>query len=79
MKPIIDTLIFLGKQNIPIRGHRDDGIFDNSQKPTENNGNFRELLNFRISTGDESLKKHLLTSESRATYISKTTQNELYL
>jgi len=47
---IIDTLIFIGKQNIPIRGHRDDGsIFDDSQKPTENNENFREILNFRIS------------------------------
>ncbi|KAL4148597.1 hypothetical protein QTP88_002786 [Uroleucon formosanum] len=42
LKPIIDSLIFLGKQNIAIRGHRDYGsIFDNSQKPTENNGNFR--------------------------------------
>ncbi|XP_060862053.1 uncharacterized protein LOC132945023 [Metopolophium dirhodum] len=78
LKPIIDSLIFLGKQNIAIRGHRDDGsIFDDSQKPTENNGNFRELLNFRISSGDEILKNHLLSSESRATYISKTTQNEL--
>lgn len=78
LKPIIDTLIFLGKQNIAIRGHRDDGsIFDDSQKPTENNGNFRELLNFRILSGDEILKNHLLTSQSRATYISKTTQNEL--
>ncbi|KAL4082395.1 hypothetical protein QTP88_029993 [Uroleucon formosanum] len=78
LKPIIDSLIFLGKQNIAIRGHRDDGsIFDDSQKPTENNGNFKELLNFRISSGDEILKNHLLSSESRATYISKTTQNEL--
>jgi len=54
LKPIIDSLIFLGKQNIAIRGHRDDGsIFNDSQKPTENNGNFRELLNFRISSDDE--------------------------
>jgi len=43
----------------------------------ENKGNFRELLNFRISAGDETLKNHLLTTQSRATYISKTTQNEL--
>jgi len=54
LKPIIDAFIYLGKQNISIRGHRDDGsIFDDSQKPTDNNGNVKELLNFRISSGDE--------------------------
>lgn len=39
--------------------------------------NFRELLNLRISSGDETLQNHLLPSQSNATYISKTTQNEL--
>ncbi|KAE9537022.1 hypothetical protein AGLY_006829 [Aphis glycines] len=59
-------------------GHRDDGsLFDDSDTPSENKGNFREFLNFRISAGDETLKNHLLTTQSRATYISKTTQNEL--
>jgi hypothetical protein len=78
LKPITDSLIFLGKQNIAIRGHRDDGsIFDAFQKPAENNGNFRELLNYRISSGDEILKNNLLSSDFRATYISKTTQYEL--
>lgn len=78
LKPIINTLAFLGRQNIAIRGHRDDGsLFDDSDTPSENKGNFRELLNFRISAGDDTLKSHLLTTQSRATYISKTTQNEL--
>jgi len=78
LKPIIETIAFLGRQNIAIRGHRDDGsLFDDSDTPSENKGNFRELLNFRISAGDETLKNHLLTTQSRATYISKTTQNEL--
>ncbi|XP_071056243.1 52 kDa repressor of the inhibitor of the protein kinase-like [Onthophagus taurus] len=42
-----------------------------------NEGNFRELLRFRVESGDDILRKHLETMSSRATYISKTTQNEL--
>ncbi|KAF0721191.1 Uncharacterized protein FWK35_00031947, partial [Aphis craccivora] len=61
-KPIIETIAFLGRQKITIREHRDDGsLFDDSDTPSENKGNFRELLNFRISAGDETLKNHLLT------------------
>jgi len=26
MRPIIETVVFLGRQNIPLRGHRDDGL-----------------------------------------------------
>lgn len=73
--PIIKTIIFLGKQNIPFRGHRDDGVLENNSAVNE--GNFRALLKFRIDSGDYTLKKHLEESSSRATYISKTTQNEL--
>lgn len=42
-----------------------------------NEGNFRELLRFRIDSGDTDLENHLKTSSSRATYISKTTQNDI--
>jgi len=42
-----------------------------------NEGNFRELIKFRIESGDLTLKSHLEDIEKRATYISKTTQNEL--
>ena len=37
-------------------------------------GNFKELLDFRASAGDELLKEHLVKN---ASYISKTSQNEL--
>jgi len=74
---IQDGKAFLNNYYNP-RGHRDAGsLFDDSDTPSENKGNFRELLNFRISAGDENLKNHLLTTQFRATYISKTTQNEL--
>lgn len=87
--PIIETILLCGRQNIPLRGHRDDGNFmnDNSSDrdgSTEmdtvvkhNEGNFRELLKYRINAGDQTLAKHLQTVSSRATYISKTTQNDI--
>ena len=69
------TLIFCGQQNIPLQGHRDDGQL--STNSVINDGNFRALLRFRIDAGDEILEIHLKNSSSRATYISKTTQNAL--
>jgi hypothetical protein len=40
-------------------------------------GNFRSLLKYRIDGGDSTLEQHLSTTSKTATYISKTTQNEL--
>ncbi|XP_077306272.1 52 kDa repressor of the inhibitor of the protein kinase-like [Lithobates pipiens] len=45
--------------------------------PEVNEGNFRELLRYRVASGDKVLEKHLLTASSRATYISKSTQNDI--
>ena len=42
-----------------------------------NKGNFRELLRFRVNVGDKALEDHLKAASSRATYISKTVQNEI--
>ena len=81
LTPIVETVIFLGRQNIPFRGHRDDGnlleIDDEDSDVMSNEGNFRELLKFRVSSGDANLKIHLKTARASATYISKTTQNAL--
>ncbi len=85
--PIVKTILLCGRQNIALRGHRDDHQLPilNQQIATENNssasctneGNFRALLMFRIDAGDIALKQHLLNTASNATYISKVTQNEL--
>jgi hypothetical protein len=81
LRPIVESIIFLAKQNIPLRGHRDDGsIIDETSSvasPVINEGNFRELLRFRIQSGDAVLKKHLKTASATATYVSKTVQNEI--
>jgi predicted RNA-binding protein YlxR (DUF448 family) len=77
LKPIVETLIFLGRQNIPLRGHRDDGSLLDISESSVNEGNFRELLRFRVGAGDKVLENHLQTASSRATYISKRSQNSL--
>lgn len=84
--PIVESIIFLGRQNISLRGHRDDGMIDvfpeqrnTGERKTheeKNEGNFRELLKYR-SVYDQCLKNHLQNVNCRATYISKTTQNDI--
>ena len=48
-----------------------------STNQSASQGNFRSLLAFRVDAGDAVLKEHLATAGKNATYISKTTQNEL--
>jgi len=80
IRPIIETIIFLARQNIPLRGHRDDGdllTMASSNTSVINEGNFRELLRFRIKSGDKILENHLKTTHAKATYISNTIQEEI--
>lgn len=78
--PIIKSIIFCARQNIALRGHRDDGKLnsknDENDKMT-NEGNFREILKFRVDAGDTDLADHLKNTAANATYISKTVQNEI--
>ena len=66
------TIIFCGRNNIPLRGRHDDDPTNESLQ-----GNFQALLYFRIDSGDEVLQNHLENSSPNATYISKTIQIEL--
>ncbi|XP_065584376.1 52 kDa repressor of the inhibitor of the protein kinase-like [Artemia franciscana] len=77
LKPILESIIFLGRQNIPLRSNRDDGSLSLDDMPLSNEGNFRELLRYRAESGNSKLKEQLKTSGKNATYISKTTQNQL--
>jgi len=79
IKPIIEAIILCGRQNISLRGHRDDGRLvltksdDNDIK--NNKGNFREILRYRAQ-GDLNLKMYL-ESDGTIKYTSKTSQNSI--
>lgn len=72
LKSLFKTIIFCGKNNIALRGPRDD-----DPQNTSLSGNFQALLEFRIDSGDQTLQHHLETAPRNATYISKTIQNEM--
>ncbi|XP_054706649.1 52 kDa repressor of the inhibitor of the protein kinase-like [Uloborus diversus] len=81
LKPIVKTVLFCAHNNLPLRGHRDDGNL-NSREEQENalrgnQGVFKSLLAFRIHAGDEDLKTHLTTCRKNSTHISKTIQNDI--
>lgn len=82
--PIIKSIFFLGRQNIALRGHRDDGQLlsknissDFSSYAESITNHFRELLKFRIDAGDTNLEHHLMSTSKNNTYISYTIQNNL--
>ncbi|XP_059146539.1 zinc finger MYM-type protein 1-like, partial [Physella acuta] len=76
LAPIIETIIFCGRQGLALRGHRDFGNFQ-LEDPDENDGNFRALLRYKAMGGDETLKHHLENSSKNARYLSPTIQNEV--
>jgi len=88
--PIVKTIIFCGRYNIPLRGHRDDvnlkklipiddtaNVHEIQAINNQNIGIFKQLLLFRIDAGDENLRKHFELASKNATFVSKTVQNEL--
>lgn len=68
---IIKALLVCGKQNISIRGHRDD-----SMTTASNKGNFLAILDL-MSESDIILRNHLVYCKKNAMYTSKTIQNEI--
>lgn len=74
--PIIGAIILCGRQNIALRGHRDDAQRYNSDK--HNPGNLQEILKFLELYGNNSVfEEHMANAPRSATYRSKTTQNEI--
>jgi hypothetical protein len=74
--PIIKTVILCGRQELALRGHRDQGPLV-LEEPSKNDGNFRALLRYRIDGGDETLKQHVTTCGLNASYLSYKIQNEI--
>ena len=65
LKSIISTIVFCGTHDMPLRGRLND------------EGNFIDLLHFRIESGDCVLGEHISKSNKNARYISATIQNKL--
>ena len=62
------------RQETALRGHRDDGpLFD---EVSCNRGNFKELI-MLMSEFHKTLKDNIESCARNATYLSKTTQNDL--
>ena len=79
LSSIIETIVFCGRQCLPLRGH-EDSIRNHpnfSMEVKNNSGNFLELLYFIASKGDKTLKKHLEKKCKNAMYTSAPIQNEL--
>lgn len=66
-----------GRQGLALRGNDDSGKIELDKEPDHNDGNFRALLRFRCSSGDEILRQHIATAPANARYISPSIQNEL--
>ena len=77
--PIVDTIITCGRLGLSFRGHRDDSRYHPEVGSYSDGGvgNFIELLNMRVRAGEVVLGEHLKTCPKNASYISKTSQNEL--
>lgn len=63
--PIIKTLIYCGTHDIAIRGKCSD------------EGNFIDLLKFRVDSGDTILMNHFETCTTKTKYVSHRIQNEI--
>ena len=78
LESIMNTIILCGRQNIPLRGHRDSATdIERDVAGIANHGNFVALLNFRIESGDTVIREHLSTAARNATYTSNTVQNQI--
>ena len=74
---LLDIIRFLAKQNLSLRGHREDTHTE--AEVAENKGNFLELV-YLLSKYDPVLREHILRiqmgSKYTASYLSPTIQNE---
>ena len=71
LSTIVRAILFCGRQNIALRGHRDDHTSDSVNK-----GNFIALLNL-LAEFDQDLNHHLQFGKKNYRYTSKTIQNQL--
>ncbi|XP_065667641.1 52 kDa repressor of the inhibitor of the protein kinase-like [Hydra vulgaris] len=72
-------VLFCGQTNTPLRGHRDDSQYlpEAGEYSKCGTGCFNKLLNFAVRNGNDVLGSHINNCSKNASYISKTSQNEI--
>ena len=76
---IIETIVFCGSQNIPLRGHRDSSMdVEGVQSEGTNHGNFWALLDFRVLAGDTVHAAHLAMADKNTVHMSSDMQNQIF-
>lgn len=76
VQSIIEKIIFCGRQELSLHGHRDSGRL--SLKESSSNGqNFRFWLRFRANHGDKVLTDDILCSAANAMYVSLIVQSDV--
>ncbi|XP_044306142.1 52 kDa repressor of the inhibitor of the protein kinase isoform X1 [Varanus komodoensis] len=73
LKSLFEILILMGRQNIPLDGHNADELPEGIFTPD----NFQALLEFRINSGDEVLRKRFETTAVNLAYCSKAQQKQM--
>lgn len=79
--PIIKTILFCARNNLPLRGHRETGSLSLDSVRSSciggEQGVLRALLAFRMDSGDKDLIGHFDTSPKNCTMISPKIQNQI--
>lgn len=78
IQPIIETILLCGRQGLALRVHKDYGPINfETTFPSENDGNFRALLRYRVNGGDKKFLQRLQNCPRNATYMSSGIQNQI--
>lgn len=76
---ILKCFFFCGKQNIALRGHRNESASFTtvSLEIASNPSNFQVLLQFRMESGDADLLQHFSSADKNSQYCSPRIHNDL--
>jgi len=77
---IVETIIFCGRQEIPLRGHRGEceDLNAGSCDAEINDGNFRPLLRMRLRCGDDGLKFPCHHGRTRAFFLNTSENKNIF-
>ena len=75
LKRLLDIILYLAKQNLALRGHKESKFSDIGKEAGINDGNFIELVKL-LGKYDAVLAKHLCEAPGNQTYLSPQIQNE---